>query len=214
MFLFSDSLPICHTWVNSTWHFVYDLSSDTVWHVLYAHPTTMKESILLMDTENPDICLPHMYSLSQYYLRKCWYAHTISIKEVWWEWNMGEQNSQRVLLSLLLLLFHCSKNTELLGARLIQDFPWGHDMSLKQGTCLAGLALAWSQGLSGVFFSWSPDLWRRNRGPYLKWGIEPVMPWSQGLGEAVTSSWELSSSTLKGYGHQSQVYVCLKCCNS
>lgn len=121
----------------------------------------MKESIVLMDTENPDIYLPHMYSLSQYYLRKCWYAHTISIKEVWWEWNMGVQNSQRVLLSLLLLLFHCSKNIELLEARLIQDFPWGHDMSLKQGTHLAGLALAWSQGLNWVF-----------------WVFFPLKPWS------------------------------------
>lgn len=171
-----------------------------------------------MDTENPDICLPHTYSLLQYNFRKCWYVHTFSTKEVWWECNMDVKSSQKVLSSLLLLLFHCSKNIELLGARLMQDFPWGHDMSLKQETCLAGLALTWGQVLSGIFFfPWSLDIWRRSRGPYLKWGIgfvEPVIPWSQGLGEAVTSSWELSSSTLKGYGYQSQVYVCLKCCNS
>lgn len=128
----------------------------------------MKKNIVLMDTENLDICLPHTYSLSKYYFRKCWYVHTISIKEVWGECNMDVQNSQKVLSSLLLLLFHCSKNIELLGARLIQDLPWGHDMSLKQETCLAGLALTWGQVLSGVFFSLKPWYVEKEQGSLSK----------------------------------------------
>lgn len=121
-----------------------------------------------MDTENPDICLPHTYSLLQYNFRKCWYVHTFSIKEVWWECNMDVKSSQKVLSSLLLLLFHCSKNIELLGARLMQDFPWGHDMSLKQETCLAGLALTWGQVLSELFFPLKPWYMEKKQGSLSK----------------------------------------------